>query len=39
MYSDKLPPAPGASSRSLKIEEAGDFAANNIKSKIRLMGR
>jgi len=28
-----------ASHRTLKIEEEGDFAANRIKPKIRLMGR
>jgi hypothetical protein len=30
---------PGASSRTLKIEEEGDFSEKRVKPKIRLMGR
>jgi len=30
---------PVASHRTLKIEEEGDFSANRVKPKIRLMGR
>jgi len=41
MISEYLPSdsTPFASHRTLKIEEEGDFAANRIKPKIRLMGR
>jgi hypothetical protein len=41
MISEYLPSdsTPCASHRTLKIEEEGDFAANRIKPKIRLMGR
>ena len=41
MNSEKFPndSALCASSRTLKIEEEGDFSANHVKPKIRLMGR
>lgn len=39
MISENLPGRSPPGPRSLKIEETGDFSANNIKPKIRLMGR